>query len=424
MSVITIFWNMKIELNNYPNQELTIGLELAKKIAELGPNKSEAYLVGGCVRDLVRHQLGQTDNPDIHDVDIATSVSLDELAKHFHTHSNNGEKHGTLLVNWKGRYYEVTHFRTDGTYSDGRHPDSIQLTNSFEKDTARRDFTINALGLNWDGEVIDFHGGVEDIKNKVIRAVGDPNERFTEDALRMIRGVRFATNFGYTMDNNTAVAICKNASLISNVSNERIRAEFMKLSDYDEVSDMLMRMTWYGLIKHIALLQGMDIYEVQEAVGQCYGHITKDNLFPIVCYLGSESNIDAAVPTREEKKLWKWLQSYKTFDPNEPLYWTSLVQLASGDYQIVLDLKNPSDNDAPVWFYKMPIARYIAMNQPDMSEISKTVQSMGIPQGKEFGDKVKELLEAEYRKMARAFPKTIEAKIGSSTVTYKVESVN
>lgn len=417
---------MKIDLNNIDSDQLKAGLALAKKITELGPYKSEAYLVGGCVRDMVRYQLGQTSELDIHDIDIATSMPLDNLKAYFKTCDNNGEKHGTILVWWINQYFEVTHFRTDGEYSDGRHPDEVILTESFEEDTARRDFTINALGMNWDGEIIDFHGGVEDIKNSIIRAVGNPDARFKEDALRMIRGARFAVNFNYKIENDTSHAMYKNADRLDNVSNERIRAEFLKITDLENIPDFIDRLIWNGLIQHIRAFVGMDWYEVKCNLIECDDLLTADNLFPAICYTANdESNLEAFVPTRDERKLWNWLRSYKnvyTWDPDSKLYWTSLVEFVSGQYELLLAL-NADYYRERAWLPKLTTARYLLQNPPDMKAISKRVADMGIPQGKAFGEKVKELTEAEYAKMSAIFPNTVSLKMGDSTLVYKIESV-
>ncbi len=187
----------------------------------------EAYIVGGAVRDIV---MGSS---DIHDVDIATNMPIDELKLNFKTYEyGGGEKHGTVIVVMDSLHsFEVTQFRTESTYSDGRRPDAVSFTSSFKEDTCRRDFTINAMGIDVNGNLIDYHGGQEDIINKVLRTVGDPSERFTEDALRMVRAIRFAAKFGCKIHPDTFDAIKKNRDLIDNVSRERVRDELIKMSE-------------------------------------------------------------------------------------------------------------------------------------------------------------------------------------------------
>ena len=156
---------MKIDLSTIKNDLLTSGMKLASAIESMG---YEAYLVGGCVRDMVRWSLGQSGFPDIHDIDISTNMPIEELQKTFKTASNNGEAHGTILVFQDGEPFEVTQFRTDGAYTDGRHPDSITFAKTFKEDCLRRDFTINAMGLSGKGEVIDYYGGIADVENGII----------------------------------------------------------------------------------------------------------------------------------------------------------------------------------------------------------------------------------------------------------------
>lgn len=223
--------NIKINWNRF-DDEVQTGVELCRIIEDEG---YEAYIVGGCVRDIVYwHETGAKGNPEVHDVDITTNMPIDELyaCDKFRCTSNNGEAHGTILVIYKGIPFEVTQFRMDGTYTDGRHPDSVQFTNSFEEDTKRRDFTINAMGIDCEGNVIDYHNGVEDLFNKVIRTVGDPKERFSEDALRIIRALRFAARFDMDIDDDTINAIVELAPTLKKVAKERIGAEILKTLDY------------------------------------------------------------------------------------------------------------------------------------------------------------------------------------------------
>lgn len=182
----------------------------------------EAYFVGGCVRDVLLHQ-------SIHDVDIATSAYPSEIKELFSRTIDIGIEHGTVLVLWHEEQYEVTTFRTESTYQDFRRPDQVTFVRSLAEDLKRRDFTMNALALAENGTIIDLFNGLSDINQKVVRAVGDANERFHEDALRMMRGLRFISQLDFTMAPDTLAAIEKHSQLLSFISIERIRIEWEKL---------------------------------------------------------------------------------------------------------------------------------------------------------------------------------------------------
>ena len=182
----------------------------------------EAYFVGGCVRDVLLHQ-------SIHDVDIATSAYPSEIKELFSRTIDIGIEHGTVLVLWHEEQYEVTTFRTESTYQDFRRPDQVTFVRSLAEDLKRRDFTMNALALAENGTIIDLFNGLSDINQKVVRAVGDANERFHEDALRMMRGLGFISQLDFTMAPDTLAAIEKHSQLLSFISIERIRIEWEKL---------------------------------------------------------------------------------------------------------------------------------------------------------------------------------------------------
>lgn len=182
----------------------------------------EAYFVGGCVRDVLLHQ-------SIHDVDIATSAYPSEIKELFSRTIDIGIEHGTVLVLWQDEQYEVTTFRTESTYQDFRRPDQVTFVRSLAEDLKRRDFTMNALALAENGTIIDLFNGLSDINQKIVRAVGDANERFHEDALRMMRGLRFISQLDFTMAPDTLAAIEKHSQLLSFISIERIRIEWEKL---------------------------------------------------------------------------------------------------------------------------------------------------------------------------------------------------
>ena len=182
----------------------------------------EAVFVGGSVRDLV---LGK----EISDVDIATSATPEEVKSLFSHTVDVGIEHGTVLVLHHHDSYEVTTFRTEGTYQDFRHPDSVTFVRSLEEDLMRRDFTINALAVNDQEEIVDYFGGIEDLEREIIRCVGNPMERFNEDALRMMRAVRFAGQLGFTIESDTFNAIRTLKANLERVAVERMKVEFEKM---------------------------------------------------------------------------------------------------------------------------------------------------------------------------------------------------
>ena len=182
----------------------------------------EAYAVGGCVRDSV---LGRIPN----DWDITTSAKPQEVKALFERTIDTGLIHGTVTVMLDHVGYEVTTYRIDGEYEDSRHPKEVSFTSNLSEDLKRRDFTINAMAYNERSGLVDIFEGMEDIERKTIRAVGDPVERFTEDALRMMRAVRFAAQLGYRIDESTKQAICLLAPTLSRISAERIQTELVKL---------------------------------------------------------------------------------------------------------------------------------------------------------------------------------------------------
>ncbi len=195
-----------------------------KLLLRLEENGYAAYIVGGCVRDAF---LGRV--PE--DYDITTNALPHQIKECFEDKKtvNIGEKHGTIAVISGGNTVEITTMRVDGEYKDSRHPQSVSFTRSVEEDLSRRDFTINAIAVSRSGRVVDLFGGVEDIKNKVIRAVGNPAQRFSEDALRIMRCIRFASVLGFDIEAETSDAAHSLAPTLRYVSKERIFTELSKL---------------------------------------------------------------------------------------------------------------------------------------------------------------------------------------------------
>ena len=183
-----------------------------------------AYAVGGCVRDSL---LGRT----AHDWDLCTSALPQQVMELFGAEQciPTGLQHGTVTIKYGGQLYETTTFRTEGSYTDGRHPDAVQFVPDVREDLARRDFTINAMAYNEAEGLVDPFGGQKDLQNGLLRAVGEPQQRFTEDALRILRLYRFAARFGFALDAATARAARQLAPHLDCISAERIQEELAKL---------------------------------------------------------------------------------------------------------------------------------------------------------------------------------------------------
>lgn len=194
---------------------------ILKKLNEYG---FEAYLAGGCVRDFINGTVP-------HDYDLTTDALPENIKSVFSDYKIicSGEKHGTITVAAEQNLVEITTYRIDGDYNDCRHPDKVCFTPHIEEDLKRRDFTVNSMAYNPKNGLIDPFGGVCDIKSKIIRTTGNPDERFKEDALRILRALRFSSCLSFKIEPKTSEAILRNKQLISGISCERIRDEFVKI---------------------------------------------------------------------------------------------------------------------------------------------------------------------------------------------------
>lgn len=191
-------------------------------LKKLGRAGYEAYIVGGCTRDSILGRVPQ-------DWDITTSAMPEQVKELFPRTIDTGIRHGTVTVMIGGNGYEVTTFRIDGAYLDGRHPENVIFTRSLEEDLKRRDFTINAMAYNPEAGLVDLFGGMQDLEKGRIRCVGDARARFSEDALRVMRAVRFAAQLGFSIEKDTACAVKELAGSLCRISAERIRTELEKL---------------------------------------------------------------------------------------------------------------------------------------------------------------------------------------------------
>lgn len=232
--------------------KILIPEEVKNILSELNNSGYEAYAVGGCVRDSL---IGKAPK----DWDICTSATPKEVEMVFSGEKiiETGLKHGTVTLVRNNIPYEITTFRTDGKYTDGRHPDNVRYVTSLRKDLLRRDFTINAMAVDKEGNIIDLNGGLDDLKQKKIRCVGNPNDRFKEDSLRILRALRFMARYRFNIDYSTKNAIHQSKELLKNISQERITSEFRKIISY---ADKHLLMEFSDVIEII-------VPEIKESIG-------------------------------------------------------------------------------------------------------------------------------------------------------------
>ena len=248
---------------------IQVPADVERVVARLVAAGHEAFVVGGCVRDALR-------GVDPHDWDVATSATPDEIQQVFR-HSLYLNRFGTVVVRQGDHEIEVTTYRIEADYADHRHPTAVTFTDSLHEDLSRRDFTMNAMawrpGIGGQlGELVDPFGGQRDLEARVVRAVGEPRERFAEDALRMLRAVRFATRLGFMIDPRTADAIRDSAALARNLSGERIQQEITKMLEAPKPSEAFRLLSDLGLLAVICP-------ELEEAKGTPQDKAVAQNVF-------------------------------------------------------------------------------------------------------------------------------------------------
>jgi len=246
-------------------------IKILKKIEK---NEFEAYIVGGCVRDLIMNKVPK-------DWDVTTNAKPEEVLKIF-PDSFYENDFGTVGIKIKEKektisVVEITTYRTESKYSDKRHPDKIKFAKTLEEDLSRRDFTINALALKIkknDFEVVDLFNGKSDLKNKIIRAVGNANDRFSEDALRMMRAVRFHAELNFSIEEKTLEAIKENSKLIIHIASERIKDELTRIIVSDNPAEGIDMLQKTGLLAHIIseLEKGVGVAQNRHHIYTIYKH--------------------------------------------------------------------------------------------------------------------------------------------------------
>lgn len=407
-------------------------------LRRLNENGFEAYCVGGCVRDYI---MGITP----HDFDITTSATPEEVTQCFADCRviETGLKHGTVTVVLQKEMLEITTFRTDGTYSDGRHPDNVSFTRSLREDVSRRDFTVNAMAYNPDVGLVDYFGGREHIKSKIIACVGEAERRFSEDALRILRALRFSAVLGFEIEETTAGAIFNKITMLDKISSERIYAELIKLLcgkdvervllDFREVFariipelgdcfDFNQRTKYhkYDVYTHIvktvsscenipvirlaALLHDIEkpscFFTDANGIGHTYGHQEKgaETSRKILRSLRADNKTIATVTSLIARhdtriipdRIWiKKLISETSFE-----FAKLLFKLKRGDILAHADKYTSIDSvDAAEKIVDELEAENVCLFIKDLAVDGKALDCIGVPKGKPMGDMLKKLLE-------------------------------
>lgn len=240
-------WNRLIGNNMLKNnKELQYALEIMKKIEDAG---YESLLVGGFVRDLI---LGKESD----DIDLSTNMPEEKIEQLFKTVDiGKNKQFGVNVIKYKGYTYEIAQYRADvyDSLEKGKGADKVEIVSSFKDDAARRDYTINSLGIDVRGNIVDYHGGMKDLKKKIITAVGDADMRFKEDEVRQLRGIRFASRLGFEISPETIEAMKKHAPEIKKIASERITKELKKMASQEgsKFADAILMMDKVGLLQYI-----------------------------------------------------------------------------------------------------------------------------------------------------------------------------
>lgn len=346
-----------------------------------------AYVVGGCVRDSI---LGKKPN----DWDITTNAKPDDIISIFKHTVPTGLKHGTVTVLIDNTPFEVTTFRVESKYENNRKPIEVFFVNDIENDLARRDFTVNALAYNDIDGLIDYFNGIEHINNKLIKAVGNANERFNEDALRMLRAIRFSCQLNFHIEYETLKAIKSNSKLIQNISNERIKDELNKILISSRPKKGIILLNNTNILKLI-LPEIKDFNFSKELLCRC---LIKDSLIlKLCCLLISVDDVTKTLSRlRYDNKTNLRVSSllkYKNISINnidELSFKYMLRDLGVDDFFILIKLKELMGyNKNDILNLKIMAKNIINKNEPltlkDLNINGKDILSLGVKHGSDVG---------------------------------------
>lgn len=357
----------------------------------------EAYIVGGCVRDAILNIVPK-------DWDVTTSAKPEEVKTCFEKTFDTGIQHGTVTAVINKNNYEITTYRIEDEYDDCRHPNKVYFTDKLTDDLLRRDFTMNAIAYHPNEGFKDPFGGIDDIKIKTIRGVGNPSERFNEDALRMLRAVRFSAQLGFDIENETLEALKQNVSLIKKISVERIREEISKLikSDFTEKIPLLWET---GLLYEISCELNNKVLEEKENIIKSLSNKPKDD---ILCWSVFLKGFDG----EEAKKILRYLKfdlntiksvskllEYKNYDfPNNDYEIKKLANIIGKEniekwFKLYSLISNKELGESGLEKYNNIISKNECIFPKDMNITGNDLIDIGFERGKRLGEVLSNLLD-------------------------------
>lgn len=347
----------------------------------------EAYFVGGAVRDFhLKREIG--------DIDIATSAEPSETMSIFPKTIDVGASHGTIIVLFEGDQFEVTTFRTEENYLDFRRPKNVTFVKKLDDDLQRRDFTMNAIAMSIDGEIIDPFGGINAIDAKIIQTVGDPYERFNEDALRMMRAIRFVSQLSFTINAETKEAISKHANLLDKISIERITIEFEKMlrgENCQRACEMLVETSLYRYLPGLTDKKG-----IVKLFSKYKWFMLEDRVeyWTLICYLIEIKECDLflrlwKLPSRLINGVVKNVSTLKALDKNG---WTKRLLFENNLDTITQIERIRTILGSVVYSSSVPIIEYKKLPIKSRNDLAINGQSLTTLYDKKPGKWISDLL--------------------------------
>lgn len=365
----------------------------------------EAYFVGGSIRDLLleRH---------IHDIDITTNAYPEEVKKLFKRSIDTGIKHGTVTVLDNDHSYEITTFRTESGYQDYRRPDHVEFVETLDEDLKRRDFTINALAMDSDGNVVDLFNGIADLEKRLIRAVGNAETRFNEDALRMMRALRFLSQLQFTLEPKTEQAIVDHHELLAKISVERIREEFLKMMLGKNAKEAFNLFLDTGLSEEVPYFKGKkDLLQVFTQLN--FVPTTEASIWAIIIILLKLPNTEIHAfmrawknsnqMIREVEEIVEFFDLISEGAPSDYDLYQAGLQTIMSTIDVAHTLGQPIDSKAMVDRYQiLPIKK-----NSDLAVDGLFVMNHGIKKGPDVGKTLDAIIRAIVRGKLANDPKAI-----------------